>query len=277
MSDENNPMLPDNFVGEWKVLRQATPTEPTDLRNEAPLATVNIRSQTHGYEVEYFRDTDTDPLTREEAVYDPFTGTLLDIKNRFNIAYWRKSSSVEIIFSYAKGVLAWNAIRTAKLAPPLWAADGSPSSRVADDGPPVKQVCRTWTITTSQGKWAPKQTRKVRIRELGSYWEDSWESSDLLGLFLVDSKGPGLYDILSWDEDVKSFNSIFGLRSLNYWPGLDPNTPEDDSIFATYDFPDICQLLPQKLGQLLPFERPEDSPSEDEDDPDTGVWVGEPG
>ena len=96
---------------------------------------------------------------------------------------------------------------------------------------------------------------------------------------------PKLYDILSYDPIIKSFNSIFGYRSLNH---VAKHAGEKARIFATFNSPLLRFFQkfvppPKAPNSNSPFMEIEkeilnfntSSHAQDED-PDIGVWVGEP-
>lgn len=211
-----------------------------------------------------------------------------------NISCWR-NPSVDIIFAYAKGRLAWSASRK-----PVEVT--SASEEICD------RICRTWTVKASQG-WQAAEGQ-VQVRRLvgrpnppigGAETDEVSEPAGLevglFGLFHVaggdqQPNGEDLYDVLTWAENAKCFNSIFGIRSVNLWPGP-TDSPGDDCIFATFNCGFVLpatritapsrtgRIVPRNLARLLPHERSllnflrsEEDP---DSDPDTGVWVADPG
>ena len=241
-----NDPLKSSFLGEWKVITQ----------KDSAIGVVEIRHGTgDNYEVIF----DTVPT---DWSYVEDTGTLRKNDGGAEISFWRNPRS-DVIFSFDKeddGI--WMAQRI-----------------VAAKPPPSRALNRAWTIKLATGQRARPEGSTVSLRALAS--GEGFESP-LYGIYYRDhgSGGWDLYDVLFYDGGVMSFNSIFRVRSLNYWPG---STPNKDRIFASFDGK---FMLPAghfgggvlvedapKVGRLMPVEQP----NSEEDDPDTGVWVGQPG
>ena len=307
MSDDNGPnvYIPFNFVGEWNILTQAQPKpkpqEESSGKREPPtgprLRKVTIvRAELEQFNVKY--DYANNPDKEPEDVtytYDASTSSLInDEEDTVNISFWR-NPSVDVIFSYAKDKLVWSASRNPQTIVAFDAEEGIEEFR--------ENICRTWQIVATEGLQAARNW--IQVRKLVGWpnlqtAESGTTSIGLFGLFHVGEKdeqprGDDLYDILVWVPNTKCFNSVFGVRSLNYWPGR-------DCIFATFDCrfvlptghfggPSLDPQLtvPHNLAKLLPHERElltaartaarsalDGEEPEPDPDPDTGVWVGEP-
>lgn len=283
MSD--SPILPNNFHGEWKVLTQAWPHQDEQRPRHK---SVRIEHQSGSdYLVSYDGRNEWREMSYEEA-----TDTLSDEDHHLCISFWRNPST-DVIFGCRRGKTLWAARREPRVFTGV--------------RPTMARLCRPWHIKMTSGAHGAEGTIEPRYLDAGD------APLHLLGLFHLEASENGaeprlgLYDVLLWDERVKSFNSVFGVRSLNYW-NVDPENPDDDCLFATFNNRSSIpathigeQLLPRddergevehKLGQLMPFERrlvaaahtdllKDDAggsatEESEADDPDVGVWVGEP-
>jgi len=243
------------FLGQWKVF----------VRNGS-LQEVSIERNGDKYAVTF---DGTDP---SEWHYDPEGGSLCKEQRTAAIYYWRNPGT-DVLFSYDR-LTHTN----------LWAAKRAvgPSLQI-----PIRCLGKTWKITASTGPRARPQDSFVQVRELSS---GEGFPSPLYGLHHRDGKNGQwiLYDVLAFNGVATSFTSIFRVRSLAFLEGS-PTTGHD-LIFATFDGRSILPAghfsVPSPAGSgfspvvggLLPIERSiAAAAGERDEDPDTGVWVGEPG
>lgn len=179
------------------------------------------------------------------------------------ISYWRNPAFDTLSISFIKG----------KGPSRVWGA-----RRIGQAEPCSQTVIDTLT----EGKWAIRlvaghhgaPNKPVQIRRLSAGDIEIREEQQLFGLFEVEkatlNRSPKepistpesketstLYDILTFDARSCSFNSVFGMRTLNYWPDLKGQIKQ---IFATFNnrfsLPRarFAEGNQQMLGAALPIE-----------------------
>ncbi|MEM7584381.1 MAG: hypothetical protein AAF560_13415 [Acidobacteriota bacterium] len=188
------------------------------------------------------------------------------------ISLWR-SAFYDVIFALHKNL-------DGEIAA-IWSAQ---RASVPHPCPQVRDLTdRNWEIQEREG--GPAARGVVRLKQCGQYFSAC--------SYVKDSNELVLYDVLVYDGSVKSFNSIFGFRSLEY--RRDDECPDDAFVLATFNSrllsiikgsdpkrrssylgtlpEEIREVLPSKihhrLGCFMDFEDPDN-------DPDIGVWVGTP-
>lgn len=260
MTDIDSSILYGNFHGIWDVTTQAHPQESKSARVRR---VVIQHKEDLRYTLSWWMKDELSrpPDGSTEVFFNIETGTLMDKERTVNVSFWRNPVT-DVIFAFQK--------KEKKEEEVAWVAQRAPQE-ITVLRPREEALCRRWKIILRQGSNAAEGFVELQVLEADRL------NVGLLGLFHVKDGKRDLYDILAWNEGVRSFNSAFRVRSLNFWPGI-PSDPRDDRIFATFD---SRFALPRKhfghglraLGGLMPHEQ---RLGDSDDDPDTGVWVGEP-
>lgn len=275
---QTNP-LPHLFIGEWNVQSRT--------KTSNPLQNVTIEAATSEPNPTTFKvhliAKDNQPQELQMDCQGDGTLRSTDEHHPLCISFWRYPS-YDIIFGLLKepdgaSKEVWNARRIVDdttASKPEKAALASPESKI-------------WKIRLSEGNQAAPLEHYVTMKE---FRETSRGGDALYGLFQMEEIGgeENLYDILFYDEVVKAYNSVFGVRSVRFWMA-ETADPQDARVFATFDNRSSLPVSHfstghPNLGRLLPVEKAvitrahallaSGNTGSEEDDPDVGVWVGEP-
>ncbi len=312
MTVEANDPLPQLFPGDWTVLGEAQ----SDPEDRSPFLTrVKIRLDGEGDGLGYLvHQTFSDESSVGPIEFKLKDSTLRSADGTQCISFWRQPT-LDMIFCLEETgehtLVVWSAKRQATSQTPYL------------DSIRGRLIGRNWAIRLTKGAHSP--SGQVRLQEFkvdSDPERPNWTGLVSLGVFglfhipdIAKKDKLDLYDILTYDERVKSFNSIFGVRSLNFWQG---ETEAADRIFATFNrkfsLPVIHSEIRDSLahtmgtstmGASLPwedtldkrhlkdlFDKHKDSPDRflaqvrndfnlnfedpEGDDPDIGIWVGDP-
>lgn len=275
MSDEPKSLLPHLFIGEWTILAQAD-----ERKSSSRLQRVTIQPPDSKSKFKLIEHRKNQNGSVVELKHDPGNNTLRSESKAplCIIAFWRYPS-YDVIFAFQEHdgcpEEVWSARRTRILPGPTHY--------------PPEGAMGKWKIVLSKGIHAAPANAHVTLAKLSVLNGDLELNPALYGVFQMESSPPKHYDILVYDQRTRCFNSIFYVRSLNYCPGSS-SQPESDRLFATFNnrssLPasrfgegiSVHEEVELKLGQLMPFERDSIKRAEPsgDDDPDVGVWVGEP-
>ena len=288
MSADSRNYLQYRFIGEWVVQRRKTgsldgETIASEEANEVRVIISPVPSLDSGLRVAYSNGTGC--TVGEIYSFDGSSGNLRhqsDVAGTGSssfISFWQ-SAPYDIIFAMKKesvvgGPARSGVIWTARRRPVDTSGSSEGRAPLEDGkvGDLVDKYEATWLVKMSSG--VHSATDRVRMR----LYSERGKLPVIYGLYNApDGKEEDLYDIVCYDPNVGSCNSLFGVRSLCLQSG-------DDGVFLLATFSNTASLpfvQVSSLGRLMGFENPEEGgncktcQSNDEaDDPDVGVWVAE--
>ena len=286
--------LPHLFVGKWTIQTRVGESAPGRLLS---VSIEPAEGSLTDCQLTEFRAGQEPTLKHMEFHPDDDTLRSRDPAASLHISFWRHPS-YDTIFALTEGadgkpVEVWNARRVPD--PPTTTIRTAPRTAHA----------RPWRISLREGRHAAEGY--VILEQLSAGFNttagNGGKALGIYGLFHLDDledSEPELYDLLHFDETVGSYNSVFGVRSVNFRLG---ENAAADRLFATFDnrstIPSTRMGGQTTLGRLLPSERGLVARAHDrlteclagrvpgqftttlgedpeEEDPDVGVWVGEP-
>lgn len=319
MFDRSEKRTSPGFPGIWNIIDK-TKAGGDDVASVAICQSGKIILRNEGEnEVRSFEDT---YLDREDETLRGFDGT-----TKIRISFWRQSLN-EIIFAdltvAGQNDSGWVARRessnpTPEIEHSHWRIEARGGPKSAEGCVQLKKVS---SVITEKKQFfisghidkivfsyedLPPGPQLISGQDFADVPETNFLRRHGYALFqykVVDTingpaicnESPTLYDILSYDLVVKSFNSIFGYRSLNY---VARRGEESARIFATFNSPFLrffqSFVTPLKTvslsSPLMDFEKEILSPSshgkpqapprsnmagDQGEDQDIGIWVGEP-
>lgn len=229
------------FLGKWKVLTQSHHSLSSACSNHV---CTNVReveitprgsSQHHVFEIKLFEhDNSSPPKATIHLSYDRDTKSLYrnDLPSKkICISFWRQAA-YDVIFALCEDDEGTPAI--------VWSAQRKPSEDPGLEPVAERTMLQAlaehpWKIRLASGFHAAHGAIRIGALTPTDLPLPHPRPEDLIGLYQLRDEIPGsgeLYDILAYDATSGSFNSIFGVRSLNYW--IDPNSG-DPRIFATFN------------------------------------------
>ncbi len=304
---DTNILLPHLFTGEWIVTKKRKKYSSDDRRITEiypPKISRIVISKPLGsqkvHAIMYRKDetegkANDEILEERDLVFKPTNNTLVsedhESQDRISISFWRYPAC-DIIFALRERCLG--ELDCQETFTTIWSAKRAP---VESHECPGGLSGKEWNIVLSSGQHAA--TGKIMLDRLCPRGNPDFKLN-LFGLFQIKDDTKILYDVLSYDARVCSFNSIFGVRSLNWQQTPFPGGRVFATFNNTYSLPtariqptheSVAQqlawgsvsLLPdwgknQEIGRLMDFEIPESQSfaDPDSDDPDIGIWVGDP-
>lgn len=269
---KRSEILPAHFEGTWKLVAGV----------DTPAKQVTITRDDKNYSF-CWRDGPSQHMSYDEATDNAYVPA-----EKLCISFWRHPSMDHIFArSLGNGSPLWGARRQREV----------PGQYRKEHDEICNDICGKWKVMDTVGHGTPCKGSMVFVARAGlqDRKEQGLEVPRLFYLF--EEKPPNAeckrktecYDILAFDGRTVTFNSIFRVRSINYWS----NNGKEKMIFAMFD---NRFTLPvghfesssgeSRIGSLLSFEMDQvaevakkvsDSPATTTEDPNTGCWTGSGG